>query len=153
VINSSKARIFLLCGIIAVSVLVAFLYKGGVFSHLAAGKLSLPSRRGETVQNLRAILSALQQHQIAHGGLPAKLEGMGLAPELLEDGAGRPFVYTNRYIEKGYAKGQGEFLIVAMSKPTGHFPFDPKTWSYAIVQTKTGEFSIRSSSDPEQLKP
>jgi hypothetical protein len=73
---SAKARFFLVCGLIAVLAIVAFLYKGGGVSPLAAGRPSLPCRRGESVQNLRTILRALQQYQAAHGGTTvAELSG------------------------------------------------------------------------------
>jgi type II secretory pathway pseudopilin PulG len=124
-----------------------------VLSQLRTGKLSLPSRRGNTVQNLVAIKRALQQYQADHNALPARIEDLRLSPQLLKDGAGRPFVYTNRYLEAGYAPGQGVFLIIGMTEPIGHFPLDPNKRSFAIIQTKGGEFGIHSSSDPEKLKP
>lgn len=120
---------------------------------LKLDQFDLLSRRGNTVQHLQAIRRALQTYRQTHGDLPQNLTELGLSTEILEDGAGRNFVYTNRYIQKGYAPGKGAVLVVGMRAPTGDFPFDPNKWSYAIVESTDGKLTIRSSSAPERLRP
>ncbi len=113
---------------------------------------TFPSQRRETVQHLRAVRDALQRYQDTHGQLPVSLDELGVSSEMLRDGAGHQFVYTNHYLEQANAPGR-DILLVSLQTPVGHFPILSEKWWYAIYQSGTNAPHIRAWSDAGHSKP
>ena len=141
------AALFLIVVGLAVTAVIVVLREDNPFSQVSISQLTLPSRRGNTVQHLRVVLAALQEYQLNHGRLPESLEELEISPDELEDGTGRWFVYASTKTVQEDFPFQDVSPVVSMSRATGHFLFDPEKWRYAIVQSGTGELSIRGWSE------